>query len=119
MTPVESSSSMRKRLPLVLAISPLVLVVAILAGTLFLNDWSAHGEPSSSAAALIFVDADGQCHLVSPFCAELLSVSTVWFAGDASLTTTPDMALRAITPATNTTPTEALWLPPSPPPRTA
>ncbi len=110
---------MRKRFPLVLAISPLVLVLAILAGTLFLNDWSAHGEPSRSAAPVIFVDEDGRCHLLSPSCAELLTVSTAWYTGDASTTATPDMALRAITPATDTAPTEALLFPPSPPPRAA
>ncbi len=119
MASVQSSRPIWKSLPPVLAILPLVLVLAILAGTLFLNDWSAHGEPSSSAAPVIFVDEDGHCHLLSPSCAELLTVSTVWLAGDGSITARPDMALRAITPATGTTPTEALLLPPSPPPRAA
>lgn len=119
MAPVQSSRSIRKRFPLALAISPLVLVLAILAGTLFLNNWSAHGEPSQSQPPVIFVDEDGICHLLSPSCAELLTVSTGWSAGDASITTMPDMALRAIRPATATIPTEALWLPPSPPPRAA
>ncbi len=119
MAPVQSTRSMQKRFPLFLAISPLVLVLAILAGTLFLNDWSARSQPSSSATPMIFVDEDGHCHFLSPSCAELLTVSTAWDAGDASVTTTPDMALRAITPTTSTTPTEALLLLPSPPPRTA
>ncbi len=117
MTPVQSSRSMRMRLALALVISSLMLVLAIVAGTLFLNNWSAHGEPSSSAASVIFVDEDGKCHLLSPSCAEFLTVSTVWLTGDTSVTATPDMALRAITPATGTTPTEPLLLPPLTPPR--
>lgn len=117
-TPESASQRLTQRAPGMLALAPVALVFAILAGTLFLNDWTARGDTGAPSPVLM-VDEDGQCRYVSPSCVQLLSAFTVWSADDAAVVTTPDISVYAVEPSGDTAPTEALILLPSPPPRAA
>ncbi len=118
MKPVPGSSPRWNGLALIVAASPLIILLAIVASAFLLNTWSVHGGTNGPPSVMIDIDHGGHCHLISPSCSDISTAPSAWSVGDGSITITPTMALHAVD-SIDSVPTEAFVVPPSPPPRPA
>ncbi len=118
MMPVPGSNPRWNGLSLIVAASPLIIILAIFASALLLNTWSVQGGTNGPPSVMIDVDHGGHCQLITPSCSDFSTAPNAWSVDDVSITIIPAMALHAVD-SIDSVPTEAVVVPPSPPPRPA
>lgn len=96
-----------------------MLLPAILASAFFPDAWPVRGEANDLPTVVIDLEIGGNCRLIPASCSGLPTATSVWFAGDDSMTIAQDLTLSATDSADASVPAEALVLPTTPPPRSA